>query len=88
MYLVLAPLFKDHRGLVRDCSFVRQPYLGWGAKRPSLPVFFPVISTNVGISPQNFLTFNFNPFATLAYKPRPPFKKSGFSGQIVIKLRL
>ena len=27
--------------------------------------FFPVTSTNVGISPQNFLTFSFNPFATL-----------------------
>ena len=25
----------------------------------------PVTSANVGISPQNFLTFNFNPFATL-----------------------
>ena len=27
--------------------------------------FFPVTSTNVGISPQNFVTFSFNPFATL-----------------------
>ena len=27
--------------------------------------FFPVPSTNVGISPQNFLTFSFNPFGTL-----------------------
>ena len=25
----------------------------------------PVTSTNVGISPQNFLTFRYNPFATL-----------------------
>ena len=30
---------------------------------PPLPVFFSV--TNVGISPQNFLTFSFNSFATL-----------------------
>ena len=27
--------------------------------------FFPVNSTNVRISPQNFMTFNFSPFATL-----------------------
>ena len=27
--------------------------------------FSPVTSTNVTISPQNFLTFSFNPFATL-----------------------
>ena len=27
--------------------------------------FCPVASTNVGISPQNSLTFSFNPFATL-----------------------
>ena len=27
--------------------------------------FFPVTSTNIEHSPQNFLTFNFNPFATL-----------------------
>ena len=27
--------------------------------------FSPVTSTNVGFGPQNFLTFSFNPFATL-----------------------
>ena len=27
--------------------------------------FFPVTSTNVAISPQNFQTFSFNPFATV-----------------------
>ena len=27
--------------------------------------FFPVTSTNVGFGLQNFLTFSFNPFATL-----------------------
>ena len=36
---------------------------GW-AKRPATS-FFPVTSTNVRISPYNFLTFSFNPFATL-----------------------
>ena len=37
---------------------------GVGAKRPPSS-FSPVTSTNVGLSPQNFLTFSFNPFATL-----------------------
>ena len=37
---------------------------GCGAKR--LPTSFaPVSSTNVKVSPQNFLTFSFNHFATL-----------------------
>ena len=45
--------------------------LGWGEKGEKAtstsfsPSFSPVTSTNVGISPQNFLTFIFNPFATL-----------------------
>ena len=34
-----------------------------GQKGPSTS-FSPVTSTNVGISPQNFLTFSFNPFVT------------------------
>ena len=29
--------------------------------------FSPVTSRNVGISPQNILTFSFNPFATMLY---------------------
>ena len=29
--------------------------------------FYSATSTNVGISPKNFLTFIFNPFLTLAY---------------------
>ena len=48
------------------------PYSGWGVgggggetKRPVRTSFSPIPSTNVGISPQNFLTFSFNPFATL-----------------------
>ena len=38
---------------------------GWATPPPPPTSFFPVTSTNVGISPKNFLTFNFNPFATL-----------------------
>ena len=37
---------------------------GGGTKRPPTS-FPPVTSTNVAIGPQNFLTFSFNPFATL-----------------------
>ena len=37
---------------------------GGGAKRTPTS-FSPVTSTNVGFGPQNFLTFSFNPFATL-----------------------
>ena len=36
----------------------------WGQKDP-LTSFSSVTSTNVGISPENFLTFSFNPFARL-----------------------
>ena len=36
----------------------------WGQKAPPTS-FSPATSTNVGISPQNFLTFIFNRFATL-----------------------
>ena len=39
---------------------------GWGVQKGIPPTsFFPVTSTNVECGPQNFLTFSFNPFATL-----------------------
>ena len=38
--------------------------IGAGQKGPSTS-FSPVTSTNVGIIPQNFLIFGFNPFTTL-----------------------
>ena len=37
---------------------------GGGQKGPPAS-FSPVTSTNIGFGPQNFLTFSFNPFATL-----------------------
>ena len=37
---------------------------GGGAKRLLQLIFFPVISTNVGFSPKNFLIFSYNSFAT------------------------
>ena len=38
--------------------------MGGGAKRPPIS-FFLVTSTNVKVSPNNFVTFRFNPFAPL-----------------------
>ena len=38
---------------------------GEGGEGPLPTSFSPVTSTNVGFGPQNFLTFSFNPFATL-----------------------
>ena len=35
-----------------------------GKKAPPTS-FSPATSTNVGISPENFMTFSFNPFVTL-----------------------
>ena len=75
---------------------------GGGAKRPPTS-FSPVTSTNIGISPQNILSFSFDPFDTLVsnFKFAPSAspklldlnqhhlsKKSGFSGQVLIKFRL
>ena len=58
----------------------------WGGANRT--IFFPVTFANVGISPLNFLTFSFNPFATLVrikcqsqiieLEPRPPIKNADF----------
>ena len=59
---VLGPagvLFND---VLSDLDF--NPIQDGGAKGPPTS-FSPVTSTNVGFGPQNFLTFSFNPFATL-----------------------
>ena len=37
---------------------------GGGLKRPPSTSFSSITSANVGINPENFLTFSFNPFAT------------------------
>ena len=75
---------------------------GGGQKGPRTS-FSSVTLTNVGFGPQNFLTFSFNPFSTLVQnfkfvlsasskllnlKQDHPSKKSDFSGQILMKLRL
>ena len=72
--------------LINDLTPSRK---GWGAKRTSqLTSFSSETSANAGVSPQNVLTFNFNPFPVPNYwswtKTTP--QKSGFSGQILVKL--
>ena len=41
------------------------PYSVWGASKRPPTSFSPVTSTNVWISPKNFLTFSFDPFIIL-----------------------
>ena len=76
---------------------------GGGGGLSKRPInFSPAISRNVGSSPQNCVTFSFDPFAILlkdfnaipSASPKLlnlnqdyPLKKRGFSGQILIKLR-
>ena len=51
--------------LCTDNYFVLLPYSVWAGKEVPRTSFSPVTSTNVGFGSQNFLTFSFNPFATL-----------------------
>ena len=75
---------------------------GRGAKKARFTSFSPAISTNVRINPQNFLNFSLTLLTDWCeissfylaplpndseLDPRPPLK-SGFSGEILIKLRL
>ena len=43
---------------------------GWGGQKGPPSSFSLVTSTNVGIRPQNFLTFSLNPFVTLVFQVR------------------
>ena len=60
---------RVYRALRFNCLFLGQSYYKninpiqdeWG-KKPSLPSFSPLPSSNVRVSPQNFLTFSFKPF--------------------------
>ena len=64
--------------------------------------FSAVTPINIGIRPQHFLTYSYNLFSTfvkfqghtycqfqiIELEPRAPLKKIGFSGEILIKLKL
>ena len=52
--------------LINDFIFFINSIQDGGQKAPLSTSFSPVTSTNVGISPQNFPTFSFNPFAAVA----------------------
>ena len=52
------------RELIEDDSERIYPIRG-GLRKGFPNCFSPVTSTNVGIIPQDFLTFSFNPFSTV-----------------------
>ena len=54
---------KIYQCYLRDCAPITHIQDG-GQKRPPIS-FFTVTSTNVGISPKNFLIFSFSTFSTL-----------------------
>ena len=57
--------FLDVKNCLRPKSATLTLFrMGEGGPKPPTS-FSPVTSTNVGNSPQNFLTFSFNPFPTL-----------------------
>ena len=69
------------------------PILDGETKSPTHSTSFsPVTSTNVEISPQNF-RYTGTKFQvctqcqSLLIEPKPPLKKCGFSGQILMKFR-
>ena len=49
----------------KKCPRNYNSFLTLLSKKAPIYQFSPVTSTNVGISSQNFLTFSYNPFATL-----------------------
>ena len=54
-----------NHGLVLTLFTMRGVVGGVGGKKAPSTSFSPVTSTNVGFGPQKFLTFSFNPYATL-----------------------
>ena len=70
MPYILKVILKKHHFdkfclIVIDIFRKMKPKKNGGGQKGSRTSFSPVTYTNVGISPRNFLTFSFNPFATL-----------------------
>ena len=65
LLLFLTPFFKIIWFLILHHLKNLNPIHDGGGSKRSPSSFPPVTSTNVGISPQNFLTFSFYPFTTL-----------------------
>ena len=61
------PFFNKVAGF-RFATLLALFKMGWGGRgEGGTPTnFFPVLSTNARLSPQNFPTFNSHPFTTLA----------------------
>ena len=61
--------FQNPCQIIPVAEFIFNPiqYGGEGQKDPPTS-FSPVTSTNVGISPEKFLTFSFNPFCDTGVK--------------------
>ena len=58
--------FQESANFSEKNTFTKNPYSGGGGgQKDPHTSFLPVTSTSVGIVPYNFLTFSFNPFATL-----------------------
>ena len=56
---------KEQKADYFACYQEHQLQFGGGGQKSYPPTsFFPITSANVGISPQNFLNFTFNPFTT------------------------
>ena len=92
-WLSLSTNFTAKFELVFTCTLFRMG----GKALPTCPS--PITSTNVGLSPKAFLILVWTllpPCRKISrslvpvpnFWPRPPLKKSGFSGQILIKLTL
>ena len=64
-WLLLSVTFTAKHELVFVLTLFRMGRGGGGVQKGSPASFFPVTSTNIGISPQNFLTVSFTPFAML-----------------------
>ena len=58
-------LFRSGADRHNDILTLYSEWEGRGGGKKVPYQIFPVISTNLGISPQNFLTFSFSPFPTL-----------------------
>ena len=61
LYLLKCPNLQDFEKIVLLLTLIRMG----GGKKQLCTSFPPVTSTNIEISPQNFLTFSFNPLPHL-----------------------
>ena len=78
-FIIRRPSAAIFVNIIKVLTIFILPYSGWGEDKKAPPTSFsPLTSTNVGISPQNFLTFSFNTFSSLVqnfkFVPSASFK--------------